>query len=42
LSARNCGEPAGFSKLAVPFMAMAMRRVNRKDLRNLKAILEAA
>jgi uncharacterized membrane protein len=37
---RNRGEPAGFPKLAAPFMAIAMRRANRKDLRNLKAILE--
>jgi uncharacterized membrane protein len=37
---RNRGEPSGFSKLAAPFMAPAMRRANRKDLRRLKAILE--
>ena len=38
---RNRGEPAGFSKLAAPLMAIAMRHANRKDLRNLRAILEA-
>jgi uncharacterized membrane protein len=42
MTLRNRGEPAGFSKLAVPFMAMAMRRANRKDLRNLRSILETA
>jgi hypothetical protein len=42
MTLRNRGEPAGFSKLATPFMAMAMRRANRKDLRNLRSILETA
>jgi len=42
MTLRNRGEPAGFSRLAVPFIAMAMRRANRKDLSNLKTILEAA
>jgi hypothetical protein len=37
---RNRGEPAGFSKLAAPAMASAMRRANRKDLEALKRILE--
>jgi hypothetical protein len=34
------GEPAGFSKIAAPFMAAAMRRANRKDLALLKSLLE--
>ena len=38
---RNRGEPAGFSTLAAPLMASAMRRANRKDLQALKQILEA-
>lgn len=41
MSLRNRGEPAGFSKVASPFMAVAMRRANRKDLALLKRILEA-
>jgi len=38
---RNRGEPAGFGKVAAPVMAAAMRRANGKDLRRIKAILEA-
>lgn len=38
---RNRGEPAGFSKIAAPFMAVAMGRANKKDLALLKKILEA-
>lgn len=41
MTLRNRGEPAGFSKVAAPAMASAMRRANRKDLANLKRILEA-
>jgi uncharacterized membrane protein len=41
MALRNRGEPAGFSKLAAPFMAKAMRRANRKDLARLKALLES-
>jgi hypothetical protein len=38
---RNRGEPSGFSKVAAPMMAAAMRRANRKDLTRLKNILES-
>jgi hypothetical protein len=40
MTLRNRGEPAGFSRLIAPFMAPAVRRANRKDLANLKALLE--
>jgi hypothetical protein len=40
MTLRNRGEPAGFSRLAAPLMASAVRRANRKDLRRLKQVLE--
>ena len=40
MTLRNRGEPTGFSKVAAPVMAKAMRRANRKDVRRLKEILE--
>jgi len=39
---RNRGKPSGFSQLAAPFMARAVRRTNRKDLARLKEILESS
>jgi uncharacterized membrane protein len=40
MTLRNRGEPRGFSRLVGPFMGMAIRRANRKDLARLKALLE--
>ena len=40
MTLRNRGEPAGFSRVAAPFLERAMRRANRKDLARLKALLE--
>ena len=41
MTLRNRGEPAGFSKIAGPVMALAMRRANKKDLARLRQILES-
>jgi uncharacterized membrane protein len=42
MTLRNTGEPSGFGQLTAPLMAAAMRRANRKDLQELKRILETA
>jgi uncharacterized membrane protein len=39
---RNTGQPSGFTSAAAPLMRLAMKRENRKDLRRLKQLLEAA
>lgn len=41
MTLRNRGEPSGFPRLVAPLMASAMRRANRKDLAQLKRLLEA-
>jgi uncharacterized protein YndB with AHSA1/START domain len=40
MTLRNRGEPSGFTKVAAPVLAAAMRRANRKDLARVKEILE--
>ena len=42
MALRNRGTPAGFSSVAAPVMAGAMRRANRKDLARIRAILESS
>jgi uncharacterized membrane protein len=42
MTLRNRGEPSGFSKVGAPLMVASMRRANRKDLAQLKALMEDA
>lgn len=41
MALRNDGEPRGFSKLASPIVASAMRRAMTQDLARLKQLLES-
>lgn len=40
MTLRNRGDPSGFASVAAPLMGRAMRRANRKDLAQLKRVLE--
>jgi hypothetical protein len=40
MTLRNRGRPTGFARLGAQMMASAMRRANRRDLAQLKRILE--
>jgi len=41
MTLRNRGEPSGFPRLVTPLTAVAVRRANRKDLRKLRAVIQA-
>jgi uncharacterized membrane protein len=41
MSIRNRGEAGGFAAIAAPLLERSMRKANREDLAQLKAILEA-
>ena len=41
MTLRNRGTPTGFSRLVAPFMALAVRSANPKDMAALKQLLES-
>ena len=41
MTLRNSGEPAGFSRIVRPVLAIAIKRATSKDLAKLKSTLEA-
>ena len=40
MTLRNRGEPSGFSRLLSPFMAVMMKKENKRDLASIKRIIE--
>jgi uncharacterized membrane protein len=41
MTLRNRGQPSGFTGIAAPMVALAMKRANTKDLKRLKEIMES-
>ena len=40
MSLRNRGKPTGFTKIIAPFISIAMKNANYKDLKRLKQLME--